>query len=291
MKQQYIDSSYRQGESHRLAYTEWGDVDNPELLFCAHGLSRNSRDFDVLAAAMADRYHVVCLDYPGRGRSQKLANAEDYDNLNYLTDSLNLLKALDKQAVDWAGTSMGGILGMGLAGMENAPIRKLVLNDVGTFISEVALREIAAYLGEKPHFSDLIDARKYFETNYASYGPLTSEQIDHLSEHGVWALESGGYKTACDDAIIDRFIDHSLKDVDLWPYWDLVHSPVLVIRGEYSQVLSAKEMAKMAASRRGVRAVEFPLCGHAPSLMHPDHIRTIRQWLLETTVSLRRVSN
>jgi pimeloyl-ACP methyl ester carboxylesterase len=136
MQQHFCTSSYRSGESHRMAYTEWGDPDNPKLLFCAHGLSRNSRDFDSLAAVMAGQYHVVCPDFPGRGLSEKLVNDEDYENLNYLVDSLNLLSRLDKETVDWVGTSMGGIIGMCLAAKENSPLHKLVLNDVGTLIPQ-----------------------------------------------------------------------------------------------------------------------------------------------------------
>lgn len=280
MKQGYFDSSYRRGESHRMAYTEWGNPDNPRLLFCAHGLSRNSRDFDELAVAMADYYHVVCPDYPGRGRSETLASEEDYENLNYLTDSLNLLNLLAKETVDWVGTSMGGIIGMFLASLEKSPVSKLVLNDVGTHISKQALQEIARYLGPKPHFTDQAQARRYFETSYIGFGPMTPRQIDQLTEHGIWPLASGGYQPSCDTRIVDRFVSSKMVDVDLWPWWREITVPTLVIRGVNSRILTAEEMRKMAASREGVTTVEFPLCGHAPSLMHPDHIRFLQDWLI-----------
>lgn len=280
MKQKYFSSHYRDGESHCIAYTGWGDPGNPKLLFCSHGLSRNGRDFDDLASAMADHYHVICPDYPGRGLSEKLDKPEDYDNMNFLTDSINLLSLFDSKVVDWVGTSMGGIIGMFLASMENSPIRKLVLNDVGTFIPKQALEEIARYLGPKPHFENKAQARHYFETAYIGFGPMTPEQIDHLTKHGIWRLDSGGYQLSCDHRIIDRFINSTFIDVDLWDDWNRISTPTLVVRGKHSTLLTATEMQKMMESRENITAVAFDHCGHAPSLMHPDHIRVLKDWLL-----------
>ena len=274
-----IDSSYREGESHRLAYTQWGDPDNPDLLFCAHGLSRNGRDFDYLAEAMANRYHVVCPDYPGRGLSEKLSRPEDYDNGNYLIDSLNLLRTLGDKRVDWVGTSMGGIIGMLLASQEQSPIRRLVLNDVGSFIPRSALLEIAAYLGSEPRFATRDEARQYFRKTYVGFGPMSDSQIDHLAKFGIWPLDSGGYQLSCDSTIIQQFTQAKIEDVDLSPWWNAIKVPVLLIRGEQSPLFSAETMADMAAGRDSVTTVEFPACGHAPSLMHPDHIRVLGDWL------------
>ena len=281
MQQHFFNSSYRRDESHRIAYTEWGDPGNPRLLFCSHGLSRNGRDFDELARVMSDQYHVVCPDYPGRGLSAPLANSEDYDNQNYLLDSINLLQHLDKPAVDWVGTSMGGIIGMFLASQDHSPVQKLVLNDVGTHISQGALEEIARYLGPKPIFRDRAEARHYFESVYIGFGPMTARQVDHLTEHGIWPLEEGGFQPACDHRIIDRFVAGPLVDVDLWPFWSRIKIPTLVIRGVHSRLLTAEEMHRMAASRESVTTVEFERCGHAPSLMHPEQIQIVREWLLE----------
>ena len=279
MNIQSIESSYRAGESHRLAYTQWGAPDNPELLFCAHGLSRNGRDFDYLAAAMAERYHVVCPDYPGRGLSEKLSRPEDYDNGNYLIDSLNLLRTLGSKTVDWVGTSMGGIIGMLLASQEHSPIRRLVLNDVGSFVPRSALLEIAAYLGYEPRFATREEACQYFRKTYIGFGPMSDAQIDHLTEFGIWPLDTGGYQLSCDNAIIQQFIQGKIEDVDLSPWWNAVKVPVLLIRGEQSKLFSAETMADMAENREAVATVEFPDCGHAPSLMHPEHIRVIKEWL------------
>lgn len=281
MKIHTINSQYRDGESHRLSYTEWGDPKNSRLLFCAHGLSRNSRDFDDLATEMADRYRVICPDYPGRGQSENLVKAEDYDNLNYLIDSQNLLNALGENSVDWIGTSMGGIIGMIMASLPRSPIRKLVLNDVGAHIPKAALLEIVAYLRTEPHFASKEAARHYFKTTYIGFGPMSDRQIDHLTEHGIWPLESGGYQLSCESEIIRRFVRSKIEDVDMWGCWEQIKVPVLLIRGAHSNILSSQEIDRMALNRKNVTTIEFPECGHAPSLMHPDHLKVIRKWLAE----------
>ena len=120
---------------HRMAYTEWGDPANPRVLICVHGLTRNGRDFDFLAAAMAANYRVICPDVVGRGMSDWLINPAGYAVPGYVADMVTLIARLDVEAVDWVGTSMGGLIGMALASLENSPIRRLLLNDVGPVIT------------------------------------------------------------------------------------------------------------------------------------------------------------
>ena len=119
---------------HRVAYTEWGDANNPRVLMCVHGLSRNGRDFDALAEAMQDRYRVICPDIVGRGESEWLQHSADYNYPQYLADMNALIARLNVSSVDWVGTSMGGLIGMMLAAQPGAPIQKLVMNDVGPYI-------------------------------------------------------------------------------------------------------------------------------------------------------------
>ncbi len=109
---------------------------------------------------------------------------------------------------------------------------------------------------------------------------MTPAQIDHLTEHGIWPLDEGGFQPSCDHRVIDRFVQGPLVDVNLWPFWNQIAIPTLVVRGEHSKLLTAEEMEKMAASRDNVSTVEFKRCGHAPSLMHPGHIKVLRDWLL-----------
>ena len=129
---------------HRMAYWEWGDPANRDVLVCVHGLSRQGRDFDVLAQALVDRYRVVCPDVVGRGESDRLADPAGYQIPTYVADMVTLVARLDVEQVDWVGTSMGGLIGMALGGLPNTPIRKMVLNEVGPHIEPVALQRIGA---------------------------------------------------------------------------------------------------------------------------------------------------
>ena len=134
---------------HRMAYWQWGDAANPKVLVCVHGLTRQGRDFDTLARAMAGEYRVVCPDVVGRGRSDWLADPMGYAIPGYVADMVCLLARLDAQAVDWVGTSMGGLIGLGLASLSGSPVRKLVLNDVGPVIEPAALQRIGSYVGQQ----------------------------------------------------------------------------------------------------------------------------------------------
>ena len=109
---------------HKIAYLEWGDPSNSKVLICAHGLTRCARDFDALAAAMADRYRVICPDTAGRGASDWLADPMLYGIPQYVADMVTLSARLDVEQVDWVGTSMGGLIGMALAAQPGTPIAK-----------------------------------------------------------------------------------------------------------------------------------------------------------------------
>ena len=137
---------------HRLSYVEWGERDNPRVVVCVHGLTRSARDFDRLAAALADRYRVVCPDMPGRGDSDWLKNPMDYSTPTYINSAVTLIARLGVETVDWVGTSMGGLIGMAFASLERAPIRRMVLNEAGPVVTGVSLNRIGTYVGKAPAF-------------------------------------------------------------------------------------------------------------------------------------------
>lgn len=110
---------------HRMAYWQWRDAANPKVLVCVHGLTPQGRDFDALARALCGEYRVVCPDVVGRGRSDWLADAAAYVVPTYVADMVTLLARLDAQVVDWVGTSMGALIGLGLASLDGSPLRRL----------------------------------------------------------------------------------------------------------------------------------------------------------------------
>jgi pimeloyl-ACP methyl ester carboxylesterase len=267
-------------EESRISYMDWGAEGNPRVVVCVHGLTRNSRDFDALAAALAQDFRVVAPDVVGRGESDRLSRPEDYAYPTYIAHMEALLAHLGVAEVDWVGTSMGGLIGMLLAAKEASPVRRLVLNDVGPFVSKAALARIGGYVGRDPHFADLEGAEAYLREVFAPFGPLTDEQWRHLALHGTRPVPEGGYRLAYDPAIAVPFKAGESQDVDLWAVWDAVRCPVLVLRGAESDVLPPEVAAEMR--RRGPQAevVEFAGVGHAPALMALDQIKAVRDWLL-----------
>lgn len=267
---------------HRMAYTEWGDPANPKVLVCVHGLTRNGRDFDVLANALAEDYRVVCPDIVGRGGSDRLLFPDDYALPTYASDVMALIARLGVDAVHWLGTSMGGLIGMFLASLPGSPITRLVLNDVGPVIAIDALRRIGAYLGKAPDFADLIEAEAYVRTVCAPFGALSDAQWRFMTVVGTRAREGGGFEMNYDRAIAQPYHNAYLdaKDISLWPLYDAIRCPTLVLRGAQSDILPHETAVEMGL--RGPRAtvVEVPNVGHAPMFLEEGQVRIVQDFLL-----------
>lgn len=262
---------------HDAAYTEWGDPDNPQVLVCVHGLTRNGRDFDFLAQALADRYRVVCPDVLGRGKSDWLAFRADYGYPLYVAQMGALITHLDVESLDWVGTSMGALIGMMVAGLPGNPIRRLVMNDVGPFIPKPALERLAIYVGKGQEFDSIEALEANLREIAAPFGRLSDEHWRHLAVHGSYQHE-GRFRFAYDPAIGEAFRE-PLADIDLWLFWSLVRCPVLVIRGADSDLLLADTLEKMK-QRPNTESVEVPGVGHAPPLMDPAQIAPVREFLI-----------
>lgn len=267
------------GGFHGLAWTEWGPADGAPVV-CVHGLTRTGRDFDALAAVLAAHgRRVLCPDMPGRGASDRLPDPSLYRNDVYAGACAHLLAILGEKPVDWVGTSMGGIIGMILAAMPNAPIRRLVVNDVGPFIPAASLARIGEYLGREWHFADLAAAEQHTRKAYAPFGALTDAQWCHLTETSVRPHPAGGYRLHYDPAIAEAFRTPP-EDIAFWPLWEQIVAPTLVLRGESSDLLLPETAARMAR-RPGVRVEMIAGCGHAPALFDPSQISPIAAFLDE----------
>ena len=263
----------------RVGYTEWGPRDAQRTVICVHGLTRNSRDFDFLAMRLVERgLRVVAPDLPGRGRSDPVATPL------YLAAMSGLIGRLGVREVDWIGTSLGGHIGMELAARPGSPIRRLVLNDFGARVPVRALQRIGGYLRRAHPFATLAEVEAYLREVYAPFGALTDAQWRHMAVHGV-IQEKSGLRLHYDPAIVHQFSRPMLLDVVLWRVWEHVACDVLIVRGEYSDLLlpaTVDEMKRrgVAAAQGRVQAVEIAGCGHAPALMADDQIRTIENFLM-----------
>ena len=264
---------------HRNAYWEWSaPVSDAPTLIAAHGLIRNGRDFDPIARALSSDRRVICPDVVGRGKSAWLADGALYGYPQYLSDANAMIARLDADAVDWLGTSMGGLIGMMLAAQPGAPIRRLILNDVGAFIPAAVLRRLGSYVGENARFDSLAALEAYLRRIYESFGPLSDAHWGHLAWHSARALADGGFALAYDPAIASAFAGQ-LTDIDLWSVWDQIACPVLIIRGGHSDLLLAETATEMVRRKPGTELVTFDECGHAPALVDPRQIEIVREWL------------
>lgn len=273
---------------HQIAYADWGDRDNPHVVICVHGLTRNCRDFDDLARVLSTRCRVVCPDVAGRGLSDWLAHKEDYNYPVYLADMAALIARVTERAesapavvLDWVGTSMGGLIGMLLAAQPASPFRRLVLNDVGPWIPKAALERIGTYVGLDPRFSTLEAMEAHVRVVSAPFGPLTDAQWLHLTTHVARQLEDGQWAFRYDPGIAQPFRSGALADVDLWSFYDAVRARTLLLRGATSDLLTAETAREMTRRGPRPRCVEFAGVGHAPMLMSADQIETVRVFLLD----------
>ena len=279
-----------------MVWWEWnatGNPQHPHVVVCAHGLSRQGRDFDTLARALCHRVRVVCPDVVGRGHSDWLADPMGYHVGQYAADMLALLQHLHQQSpldtLDWVGTSMGGLIGMALCGQPGlplpVPVRRLVLNDVGPAIQWEALVRIGQYLGQPVRFASEQQAADMLWTLSTGFGPHTPQQWMDLTRPLLRALPEGGWGLHYDPAIAVPFRALTQEaaaagESALWQWYDQIQARTLLLRGAQSDLLS--RATAQAMGQRGPRAmlVEFEGVGHAPTLVADDQVAAVTSFLL-----------
>jgi pimeloyl-ACP methyl ester carboxylesterase len=264
---------------HRVVYYEWGDSGARDVVVCVHALTRNGRDFDDLARALAASFRVLCPDMPGRGESEWLADPHDYGPATYLGTLTALIARSGAERVLWVGTSMGGLLGMLMAAQPRSPVSALVVNDVGPVLEPEAMARIAAYVGLDPRFDSFAELESHVRKVSAPFGPLTDAQWRRLSETTARRLSGGGYALRYDPAIAVPFREAVSERTDLWPVWDRIACPTLLLRGTASDLLSAATAAEMTRRGPKPRLVEFTGVGHAPMLMDSRQIDIVEGFL------------
>lgn len=275
-----FESSHPEG-THRIVYSEFTG-DPARTVICVHGLSRNGRDFDWLAEKLAaDGHRVICPDMAGRGRSAPFANPAHYNNMQYVMDCVALIQHLGVSSIDWVGTSMGGIIGMVLAAQPQHPIRRMVINDMGAIVPRSAVQNIKTYVGQNPVFATWDDYYDAFVKRMEPFALSTDAQKRYLAETSLHRTPEGVYRLAYDVGIIAGLpAAEEITDVDLWPFWNQVTVPTLILHGANSDILSAETLEKMKAGKN-VQSVTFPHVGHAPALMDDDQIEIVRDFLAD----------
>ncbi len=281
---------------HRMAYWEWGAPDAAHVVVCVHGLSRQGRDFDVLAQALCVRsgntIRVICPDVVGRGRSDWLKDPMGYQIPAYAADMLVLLNQLKPRTLDWFGTSMGGVIGMILAGSPDlplsVPVRRLVLNDVGPAMQWQALQRIGEYLGQTGSFASLQQAADALWADSTTFGPHTQAQWLALSSHMVKPLPGQPDRLTLhyDPAIAVPFREVTAESVAqgeamLWQLYDNIRAATLLTRGAESDLLSPQTAQAMTQRGPRARLIEFTGVGHAPTFVVPAQVQAVVSFLLD----------
>ena len=277
---------------HRMAYKEWGDPANPKVLVCVHGVTRVADDFDHLARALSGDYRVVCPDVVGRGRSGRLRDPAFYTVPQYVADMVTLVARVtangdsDSDAgVHWFGTSMGGLIGMVLASLEDSPVRKLVINDIGPVLDQGAVQRIGEYIGQDIRFPDFDAGAAYVRTVSTSFGPHTDEEWFKLASDVLRQEADGQWTRHYDLGLAQPFRaitpqQAAVDEAALWAAWDAIRCPTLLVRGELSDLLSRATAQEMGSRGPKARLVEIPGVGHAPTFVRADQIAVAREFLL-----------
>jgi pimeloyl-ACP methyl ester carboxylesterase len=280
------------GLGHRMAYWQWGDANAAHTVVCVHGLTRQGRDFDVLAQALLDRatapLRVVCPDVAGRGMSDWLTDPAGYAIPSYVGDMLALLAQLKPHTLDWVGTSMGGLIGIGVcahAQAVGATVRRLVLNDVGPVLEWQSLLRIGTYLGKSMHFDSLQQAADALAVIASSFGPHTPAQWLELSRHMVKPDPAGGVQLHYDPAMALPFqqITQELAlqgEAAIWDLYDAITAQTLLVRGADSDLLSPETASSMTQRGPKARLLEFAGVGHAPTFVADDQVDAVASFLL-----------
>lgn len=264
---------------HKIAYQDWGDEKSEETVFCVHGLTRNSHDFDRLASRLAEKRRVICPDTVGRGKSDWLADHDDYQISQYNLDLTVLAAKFSCEKFDLIGTSLGGMMGMILASMENSPIRRLVINDIAPEVPHSAMTRLGRYLHTDPYFEDLDNVEKYLRKTLAPFHPMTDDDWKRIAITSSWEAD-GGYRLAFDPNISNNYRRYwLLVFFNLWKYWSKIKCPVLILRGKKSDFLTESLLEKMRAKLPHADLIEFDEAGHTPTLNAPEQIDPILDWL------------
>jgi len=292
---EFIDCPDAQG-GHRMAYWHWGNPASGHVVLCVHGLTRQGRDFDTLAQALCEQaggdIRVVCPDVAGRGRSDWLKDPQGYQLPFYAADMLALLAHLQPTTLDWVGTSMGGLIGLAVAGQPNLPpfakVRRLVLNDVGPVIEWQALQRIGQYLGHVPVFESEQQAADALWAIASSFGPHTPEQWLALTRPQIKPLgdDSGRLTLRYDPALAEPFKAITAESAAqgetlLWQAYDQITAQTLLVRGADSDLLSTTTAQAMTQRGPKARLLEFAGVGHAPTFVAHNQVDALVSFLLD----------
>jgi len=266
-------------EGYEVAATEWG-TGRAATVVLWHGLARSSADFRYLAEALAPHYRVLAIDQIGRGLSQWARDpAKDYCFESYGRIAVALCDHFDVGQMRWIGTSMGGALGIRLAGgILRERITHLVINDIGPEVPKPAVERILAYVGNPPVFDTMAELEAWLRKAYAPYGHLSEAQWRHMLRTSFRRRDDGRITAHYDPAIVQQFALHPL-DYNQWEDYERIGARTLLLRGAESDLLLPDVAQRMTETGPRATLAVIPGCGHAPPLNVPDQIARVKAFL------------
>lgn len=276
------DHSFVVADGLKLHFRDYPGASNRPPLLCLHGLTRNSRDFADFAARYSPDFRVITPDFRGRGLSDYDPQPLRYVPLTYAADVLQLLDYLAIEGAVFVGTSLGGLVTMAVAAMAPQRIAAAILNDVGPDLSPAGLERIGTYVGVDVRFANWDEAAAAIAAN--NHGlPASFSHADWVAmARRVCREEGGQIRFDYDMAIAEPFkVKGAAPQVDLWPFFTLLaQKPLLVVRGEKSDLLTPAALDKMHAAAPQMKAVTVSGVAHAPMLDEPEALTAIDRFLI-----------
>lgn len=282
MHTNYIERVNQFEEKYRISYSAWGNPDAEKVLFCVHGLNRNSRDFDFVAAKMITHdYYVIAPDLPGRGNSDYLNDPRGYSLECNIADLNALLCQLQITKFDFLGVSLGGILGMMLASLPQNKIRKLVLSDIGAEVEFAGIARIAGYSVQQPDFATYSEACEYLRSLSLSDGIYQEEVWQHMFVNSFQKNHSGRFELKRDLRLATSLAStmNGSDNLEFWSFWERVIVPTLIIHGAHSDLLSTATLQKMQHQNPQTEILTVKDAGHSPYLYREEHLARIAQFI------------
>lgn len=306
MKQKYLKipsyfspSKFQMVPKHKLSYLDFGKIDNPNIVFCVHGLTRNAHDFEQLGYFLSKKYRVISVDIAGRGSSEWLNHHKYYNFDTYFYDIIYIFKKLKFSKVHYVGSSMGGILGMALATYKPSLIKTLVMNDIGPEIPKRIVEKVRKYVPINPEFDHYHDAKEHVQKILKHFGIREERDWEQVVQHSIKLDKDSKYRLNYDPKIVGSNEGNSLLNkmikntqifgnyfskkkrdvnmIDLWYLWKNITCPILVLHGLSSDILLTSTVDKMKANHKAeILEVES---GHMPALIYPRELEYMYNWL------------
>jgi pimeloyl-ACP methyl ester carboxylesterase len=282
----YVDVFFESDDGLRLYARDYpGPSEHSPVVLCLHGLTRNSKDFDGLASALCTRYRVICPDQRGRGRSARDPQPLRYRPDVYVNDMVRLLDTLGVAHVTVIGTSLGGMMGILLAVSQPTRVKAFIINDMGPVIDPVGIARIISYVGKSAPvrtWADAIDQTR--ATNLVAFPKYGDADWAAMTRNLY--IQEGTTPVLDYDPAISQGFSAGTATPDLWPLFDAMPAlPLMVIRGELTDILSLETLAEMQRRRPQVQVAHVPDVGHAPMLDEPAARSAIVTFLARAATS------